>query len=44
MTVKELAIKYYPRLWDDARIRTLVIAGKLSAEDYEEITGEYYYS
>ncbi|MBS6956573.1 MAG: XkdX family protein [Enterocloster asparagiformis] len=42
MDVKALAEKYYPRLWDINRLRTLVAAGKLSETDYQEITGEIY--
>lgn len=37
MTVYELAAKYYPRLWDDSRIDQLVQAGRLTAEEAEEI-------
>ena len=42
MDVKRLAIKYYPRLWNINRLKALVAAGKLSEEDYKEITGEIY--
>ena len=42
MDVKGLAIKYYPRLWNINRLKALVAAGKLSGEDYKEITGEIY--
>ncbi len=42
MDVKALAIKYYPRLWDIDRLKAMVAAGKLSAADYQEITGENY--
>ena len=42
MDVKRLAQKYYPRLWDIDRLKTLVDAGKLSEADYKEITGEDY--
>lgn len=42
MDVKGLAIKYYPRLWNINRLKALVGAGKLSEEDYKEITGEIY--
>lgn len=37
MTVFEMAEKYYPRLWDDARINQLVDAGKLTEEEAAEI-------
>lgn len=42
MDVKGLAIKYYPRLWNINRLKALVAAGKLSEEDYKEITGKEY--
>ena len=42
MDVKALAIKHYPRLWDIDRLKALVAAGKLSAADYQEITGKEY--
>jgi len=42
MTVYEKAKKYYPEQWGIARLRQLVEAGKLTAEEYEEITGEVY--
>lgn len=42
MDVKGLAIKYYPRMWNINRLKALVAAGKLSEEDYKEITGEIY--
>ena len=37
MTVFEMAQKYYPRLWDEDRIRQLVQAGKLTEEEVQEI-------
>lgn len=37
MSVYELAKKYYPRLWDKARIEALVAAGQLSREEAEEV-------
>lgn len=40
MSVYELALKYYPYLWDEKRLVALVAAGKLTAEEYEGITGE----
>ena len=40
--VKTLAEKYYPRLWDKDRLKTLVAAGKLTAEEYQIVTGEAY--
>lgn len=38
MTALELAERYYPRLWDKARMIALVEADKLTAEEYETIT------
>lgn len=40
MSVYELAKRYYPRLWDKRRLAALVKAGRLTAEEYREITGE----
>ena len=40
MTVLEMAKQYYPRLWSRERIEALVAAGKLTAEEAEEIYGE----
>lgn len=37
MTIYEMAQKYYPRLWDDSRLNQLVQAGRLTAEEAEEI-------
>lgn len=42
MTVFEMAKKYYPKLWDKKRLSTLVAAGKLTPEQYKEITSEAY--
>lgn len=42
MNVFELAKMYYPRLWDKSRLEALVEAGRLTAEQYAEITGEAY--
>ena len=39
-TVFELASKYYPSYWDKERIASLVKAGKLTASDYRNLTGE----
>lgn len=39
MTVFEMAKNYYPRLWDENRIRQLVAAGRLTEEEYQEIKG-----
>lgn len=40
MSVKEIAIKYFPRLWGLDRLIALVEAGKLTKEEYTEITGK----
>ena len=40
MNVYELAKKYYQKGWDISRLNALVKAGKLTAEQYAEITGE----
>ena len=37
MTVFEMAMKYYPRLWDKKRIDALHDAGKLTDEEYKAI-------
>ena len=37
MSVCELALKYYPRLWDRSRLEALAEAGRLTAEELEEI-------
>lgn len=37
MTALELAKKYYPRLWNQERIQALTEAGRLTAEQAEEI-------
>ena len=42
MTAAEMARKYYPALWSIDRMRALVAAGKLTFEEYQEITGEEY--
>ena len=42
MTVLEMATKYYPALWGVDRLRTLVKADKLTADEYKAITGEDY--
>lgn len=40
MSVYDLAQKYYPRLWDKSRLEALLEAGRLTAAEYREITGE----
>jgi len=42
MTAVEGAKTYYPTLWPIERLKALVEAGRLSAEDYKAITGEEY--
>lgn len=42
MNALELAKKYYPNYWSIERIKALVKAGKLTAEEYQQITGEAY--
>jgi len=42
MNVLEMAKKYYPVLCNIGRIKTLVAAGKLTPEEYKEVTGEDY--
>lgn len=37
MSIYELAIKYYPRLWDKSRIEALVEAGRLAREEADKI-------
>jgi len=38
MTAFELAKLYYPRLWPKARLDTLRVAGKLTQEEYDQLT------
>lgn len=38
--VVELAKKYYPKLWSKTRIDSLLKAGKITQEEYNEIIGE----
>lgn len=40
MNAYELAQKYYPVLWDDARIDALVEAGKLTQEQAAAVRAE----
>lgn len=37
MTAYEMAMKYYPKLWNRERIDTLYNAGKLTEEEYHKI-------
>lgn len=38
MSVFEMAQKYYPRLWDINRLASLLMAGKLTQEEYDLLT------
>lgn len=40
MTVFEMAMMYYPRLWNKSRLDSLVDAGRLTKMDVEEIIAE----
>ena len=42
MNVFEMARNYYPRLWGIDRLKALVKAGKLTAAEFEKITGTEY--
>lgn len=37
MMVKEMALKYYPVLWNKDRIDALLAASKITQEEYNEI-------
>lgn len=40
MSVYELAQKYYPRLWDKSRLEALLVAGRMSQEEFDSIVKE----
>lgn len=40
MTIYEMALKYYPRLWDDKRLNALVEAGRLTKAQVSKIKKE----
>lgn len=40
MTVYEMAMKYYPNLWDKSRLDLLLTTGKLTKEEYNSIVKE----
>lgn len=42
MTVSEKATMYYPEQWGKKKLKQLVVAGKLTEAEYEQITGEAY--
>lgn len=39
MSVYEMALKYYPRLWDKSRLEALVAAGRLTEEEFRALVG-----
>nr|DAE59962.1 MAG TPA: Rrp44-like cold shock domain [Caudoviricetes sp.] len=41
VAVKEMAKEYYPKYWNEDRLKSLVENGKLFQADYEEIVAEY---
>lgn len=40
--IYEMAKKNYPRLWNIDMLRTLVVKGRITPEQFKEITGEDY--
>lgn len=40
MTPSEMAMHYYPNLWDIQRINQLLTAKRITAEEYTQITGK----
>ena len=40
--MKEKIAKWYPKLWDIAKVRQAVEKGVITKEQYTEITGEQY--
>jgi hypothetical protein len=42
MSIYEQAKKYYPKNWSIDRLKKLVSLGKLTEEEFKEITGEDY--
>ena len=42
MNVKETAMKWYPKYWSKERVVNLVKLGRMTAEEYREVTGEEY--
>lgn len=40
--VVDKAYQYYPTRWDEPRLRMLVALSKISADDFEKITGKTY--
>lgn len=41
-TVKRLAKKYYPKLWDLDAVKALVASSKLTEAEFKEVTGMDY--
>ena len=41
-TAYELAKKYYPVRWNKTRLKKLVSVGRMTEDEYKEITGEEY--
>lgn len=39
--VKEMAMMYYPRLWNERRLQTLVTAGRMTQEEMDEIIASH---
>lgn len=39
MRIVEMAQKYYPDLWNVGRLDQLLLAGKITAEEYKQIAG-----
>ena len=37
MSAYEMALKYYPLLWDERRIKALYEAGKLTEKEYKAV-------
>lgn len=40
--IKKIAMEYYPVNWDIERLKNLVKAGKLTENEFKEITGKEY--
>lgn len=40
--IAQLAKKNYPDQWNIEMVRNLVVKGRITEEEYEEITGEVY--
>lgn len=42
MSAYEMAKRYYPNKWNETMLRHLVEIGRLTTEQFEEITGKTY--